>query len=124
MPPIISALLAFVVSLFQSRQTMHLRILALQHQLAVYKQTVPRPRLCPTDRLFWAWLSGFRSGWHDALALVQPRTVLAWQQKCLRQHWRRLSQHKQPGRPAIAKEVRNLIRDMSRATSDKQHETT
>jgi putative transposase len=115
MPPIVSALLTFVVSLFQSRQTMHLRILALQHQMAVYKQTVPRPRLCPADRLFWAWLSRFWSGWHDALAFVQPRTVLAWQQKRFREHWRRLSQCKQPGRPAIAKEVRNLIRDMSRA---------
>jgi hypothetical protein len=49
------------------------------------------------------------------LAFVQPRIVLAWQQKRLREHWRRLSQRKQPGRPAIAKKVRNLIRDMSRA---------
>ncbi|MGH8065049.1 MAG: helix-turn-helix domain-containing protein [Candidatus Entotheonellia bacterium] len=115
MPPIVSALLAFVVSLFQSRQTMHLRILALQHRVAVYKQTGLRPHLCPADRLFWAWLSHFWSGWHDALVFVQPRTVLAWQQKRLREHWRRLSQRKQPGRPAIAKEVRNLIRDMCRA---------
>jgi putative transposase len=115
MPPIVSALLAFVVSLFQSRQTMHLRILALRHQVAVYKQTGPRPRLCPADRLLWAWLSRFWSGWHAALVFVQPRTVLAWQQKRFREHWRRLSQRKQPGRPAIAKKVRNLIRDMSRA---------
>jgi hypothetical protein len=62
MPPTVSALLAFVVSLFQSRQTMHLRILALQHQLAMYKQAGPRPRLCPADRLFWAWVLRF---WSD-----------------------------------------------------------
>ena len=37
MPPVISALLVFVVSLFQSRQVLHLKILALQHQVAVYK---------------------------------------------------------------------------------------
>src|SRR5262249_61200593 len=57
MPPFVSALLAFLVSLFQSRWAMQLKILALQHQVAVYKQTVHRPQLHPTDRLFWAWLS-------------------------------------------------------------------
>jgi putative transposase len=114
MPPIVSALLAFVMSLFQSRQTMHLRILALQHQVAVYKQTGPRPRLCPADRLFWAWLSRFWSGWQDALVFVQPRTVLARQQRRFRDHWRRLSQRGKPGRPALAQEVRTLIREMWR----------
>ena len=92
MPPVVAALLAFVVSLFQSRQALHLRILALQHQVSVYKQTVPRPRLRPTDRLFWAWLSRLWPGWQSALAFVQPRTVIAWQRKRFRDHWRYLSQ--------------------------------
>ena len=78
MPPVLSAVLAFVASFLQSRQTMHLRILVLQHQVAVYKQTVTRPRLRPTDRLFWAWLSRVWPGWQAALAFVQPRTVIAW----------------------------------------------
>ena len=108
MPPVVTALLAFVVSLFQSRQALHLRILALQHQVSVYKRTVPRPRLCPSDRLFWSWLSRLWLGWQDALQFVQPRTVIAWQKKRFRAHWRCLSQHSQPGRPSIAKEVRDL----------------
>ena len=70
---------------------MHLKILVLQHQGAVYKQTVYRPRLRPTDRLFWAWLSRFWSRWQAALAFVQPRTVIAWQRKRFQDHWRRLS---------------------------------
>ena len=115
MPPVVAALLAFVVSLFQSRQALHLRILALQHQVSVYKQTVPRPRLRPTDRLFWAWLSRLWPGWQSALAFVQPRTVIAWQRKRFRDHWRYLSQQGTPGRPAIAKEVRDLIRAMWQA---------
>jgi energy-coupling factor transporter ATP-binding protein EcfA2 len=115
MPPVVTALLAFVVSLFQSRQALHLRILALQHQVSVYKRTVPRPRLCPSDRLFWSWLSRLWLGWQDALQFVQPRTVIAWQKKRFRAHWRRLSQPSQPGRPSIAKEVRDLIQDMSQA---------
>lgn len=115
MPPVLSAVLAFVASFLQSRQTLHLRILALQHQVAVYKQTVARPRLRPTDRLFWAWLSRLWPAWQSALAFVQPRTVIAWQHKRFREHWRRLSQRGTPGRPALAKEIRDLIRQMWQA---------
>jgi putative transposase len=115
MPPVLSAVLAFVASFLQSRQTLHLRILALQHQLAVYKQTVARPRLRPTDRLFWAWLSRLWPAWQSALEFVQPRTVIAWQHKRFREHWRRLSQRGTPGRPALAKEIRDLIRQMWQA---------
>jgi hypothetical protein len=57
MLPVISALLAFIAGLFHSRVSLCLEHLASQHQLAVYKQTVHRPRLRPTHRLFWAWLS-------------------------------------------------------------------
>jgi len=31
--------------------------LALRQQLAVYKQSVKRPKLRPRDRIFWVWLS-------------------------------------------------------------------
>jgi putative transposase len=49
------------------------------------------------------------------LAFVQPRTVIAWQRKRFRAHWRRLSQGGTAGRPALAKEVRDLIRQMWQA---------
>jgi putative transposase len=115
MPPVVSALLAFVGSLFRSRVSLHLEHLALWHQLAVYQHTVHRPRLHSTDRLFWAWLSRLWPGWEGALTFVQPRTVITWQQQRFRDHWRRLSQHGKPGRPAVAKEVRQLVRDMWQA---------
>jgi putative transposase len=115
MLPVISALLAFVAGFFRSRTSLCLEHLALRHQLAVYQQTVDRPRLRSTDRLFWAWLSRLWSGWQEALAFVQPRTMIAWQRKHFRDHWRRLSQRGKPGRPMIAKEVRTLIRDMWQA---------
>src|SRR5205823_8701694 len=75
MLPVIAALRAFVVSLFQARRALHLRVLALQHPVAVDTQTIPRPRLRPTDRLCWTWLSRVWPGWQDALAFVQPRPV-------------------------------------------------
>jgi len=115
MRPVNSALLAFVASLLRSRLALSLENLALRHQLTVYKQTGTRPRLRPIDRLFWAWLARWSPGWQSSLAFVQPRTVIAWQRKRCRDHWRRLSQQGKPGRPAIAKEVRDLIRAMWQA---------
>jgi putative transposase len=115
MSPVVSALLAFLAAWFRSRRSLQLEILALRHQLAVYQCSVPRPCIQPTDRLFWSWFARLWSGWQDVLVFVQPRTVVAWQQKRFREHWRRLSQRGKPGRPAIAKEVRELIRTMSQA---------
>jgi hypothetical protein len=99
--------------------------MALRHQLAVYQHTVKRPKLRPADRLFWSWLSRLWPSWQHAswlsrlwpswqhaLEFVQPRTVIAWQKKRFRDYWRHLSQSGTPGRPAIAKEVRDLIHDM------------
>jgi len=40
MPPVLSALFAFVVTGFQSRPALPLKMLALQHQGAVYTHTV------------------------------------------------------------------------------------
>jgi putative transposase len=104
-----------MIALFRSRTSLHLEHLALRHQLAVYQQAVHRPRLCPTDRLLWAWLSRLWSDWQSALAFVQPRTVIAWQRQRFRDHWRQLSQHGTLGRPTIAKDVRELIRTMWQA---------
>jgi len=114
-PSIVSALLAMFVSLFRSRWAMHLQILALRHQVAVYKQSVSRPQLQPTDRLLWIWLSRLWPGWQDALAFIQPRTVIAWQRQRFHDHWRRLRQQGKPGRPTIAKEIRQLIQEMWQA---------
>ena len=115
MPPVAATFLAFVAALFQSRASLHLDNLALRHQVMVYQQTVHRLRLRPTDHLFWAWLSRVWSDWREALVFVQPRTVIAWQQKRFREHWTRLSRHGKPGRPAVAKEVWRLIHRMSLA---------
>ena len=77
MQSVFSALIAYVVSHFRSHQSLRLENMALRHQLAVYQHTVKRPKLRPADRLFWNWLSRLWSGWQEALAFVQPRTVIA-----------------------------------------------
>jgi hypothetical protein len=49
--------------------------LALRHQLAVYRRTAPRPKLHPTDRLFWVGLARVWTGWRSAVTgeLADPR---------------------------------------------------
>jgi putative transposase len=115
MPPVVSALLAYIMTWFRSRCSMQMEIIALRHQVAVYKQTVSRPRLQPMDRFLWAWLSRIWPSWQGALEFVQPRTVVAWQKKRFRDYWRQLSQHGKSGRATISTEVRTLIRDMWRS---------
>ena len=115
MPPVICALLACLAACFRSRRSLQLEVLALRHQLAVYQRSVPKPRIQPADRQLWAWLAHVWSAWQSALAFVQPRTVIMWQRTRMRDHWRRLSQGGRPGRPAVAKDLQDLIRRMSQA---------
>jgi putative transposase len=111
---VIYALWAYLGSTFRSREALRLENMALRHQVAVYQRTV-RARPGPMDRLFWAWLARLWVGWQEALVVVQPRTILAWQRQRFRDHWRRMSQQRKPGRPGIATDVRNLIQEMFRA---------
>jgi hypothetical protein len=115
MHAVLLALIAWVASYFRSRAAMQLVIVALRHQLAVYRQSAKRLRIRPGDRIFWSWLARFWSGWQDALIIVQPATVIAWQRRRFRGHWRKLSQSGKPGRPVVPKEVHDLIRRMSTA---------
>lgn len=115
MPPVIATLFAHLVTWFRSRHALQLQLIALHHQVVVYKRSVKRPQIYPTDRLFWVCLSRLWSGWQHALEAVQPRTVIAWQNKRFRDYWRRISQSGKPGRPAVSTEVGELIQDMWRS---------
>lgn len=115
MRAVVIALLKSIASVFRSRMALQLEILALRHQLAVYQRAERRPRLGPADRLLWAWLSRAWSGWREALVIVQPRTVIAWQRKRFRDYWTRLSRQGTRGRPPVAQEIRDLIRKISAA---------
>lgn len=48
------------------------------------------------------------------LQIVQPATVVRWRKRKFREHWAKLSRAGKSGRPPIAKEVRELIRRMSK----------
>jgi hypothetical protein len=89
--------------------------LALRQQLAVYKRTTPRPKLRPTDRVFWAGLARVWTGWQQSLVIITPDTVLRWQRRRFREYWTRLSRHSTGGRPPINTEIAALVRKMAAA---------
>jgi hypothetical protein len=114
MVPLVQALVVFVVAVFRSRIALQLEIVALRQQLTVYRRSIRRPRVRPSDRIFWSWLARHWGRWREALVFVQPATVLAWQRGRFREHWARLSR-KEAGRPRISQELRELIREISTA---------
>ena len=65
------AVLAYVSALVSSRHRLALEAVALRQQLAVYKRKQPRPKLRPSDRLFWVVLRRVCKNWSEALILVK-----------------------------------------------------
>src|SRR5258707_7482414 len=99
---------------FNSRAVLQLENLALRHQIGVLRRSVKRPKLTSADRLLWSWLSEIWSDWRSALVIVRPETVIGWHRKGFRLFWTWRVRHGQPGRPAVPRHVRELIRKMSR----------
>ncbi len=89
--------------------------LALLQQLAVYKRTVPRPKLRTTDRLFWVALARVWAGWRQPLVIVTPDTILRWQRRRFREHWTKLSGRPTRGRPPVNPEIAALVTRMAAA---------
>src|SRR5260370_11709627 len=111
----LTELVAALSSVFKTRAALQLENLALRHQLGVLHRSVKKPKLTPLDRLLWAWLCGVWADWRSALIVVKPETVIAWHRKGFRLFWTWKVRRGQPGRPSVPKDVRELIRLMSRA---------
>ena len=101
-------------SLLKTRMGLQAENLALRHQLCVLQRSVKRPKIRPADRILWSLLSRVWADWKDALIFVKPDTVIRWQQKRFKEHWTKLSQMGEPGRPPIPLEIRDLIQTLSR----------
>ena len=115
MAAMLTLILTGLVRGVRTHRALVLENVALRHQLAVLQRTAPRPRLRPSDRLFWVLLSRLWHGWAEAVAIVQPETVLRWQRAGFTLFWTWKSRRHGPGRPAVASDVRALIRRMSEA---------
>ena len=64
--------------------------------------------------MFWVWLSKLWSNWQSVLVIIQPATMVRWHHQSFNLYWRWKSRRGKPGRPPIEREVRDLIRRMSR----------
>ena len=91
-----------------------MEILVLRHQLSVLQRSVKRPQLSPADRFFWAWLSSVWTGWESRVSIVKAATVIGWHRKGFGLFWSCRIRDVKRGRPAVPKEVRQLIRMLSR----------
>ncbi len=108
-------LLRSLVSTFETRGSLALENLALRQQLAVQKRSVKRPRLSNLDRGLWVLLRRFWTDWAKVLVIVKPDTVVRWHRAGFRRYWTWRSRRLRPGRPCVAPEIRELIRNMCRA---------
>jgi len=111
----ISSFLHSIVSAFKTRRSLALENLALRQQLAVLQRSAKRPRISNVDRGFWVLLRRIWPDWNSVLLIVKPETVIRWHRASFRRYWTWKSRRRRPGRPSVAPEVRDLIRNMSRS---------
>ena len=111
----ISSLVRALISTFKARRELALENVALRQQLAVLRRSVKRPRLSKVDRGFWVLLRRIWTDWESVLVIVKPETVIRWHRCGFRRYWTWKSRRRRPGRPGVAPEIRELIRNLSRA---------
>ena len=88
--------------------------LVLRHQLNILRRRAARRvRLCNVDRLVFVWLYRLYPAVAQAVTIVKPETIIGWHRRGYRAFWRWKSRSK-GGRPPVPREIRDLIREMSR----------
>jgi transposase InsO family protein len=111
---ILRSLGMFFVDLFKPRRRLEVENLFLRHQLNIALRHAPhRLRLRGSDKALMVWMTWL---WPSLLGLsrvVQPDTVLRWHRAGFRAYWRWKSRGR-PGRPPVDRELRDLIRRMSK----------
>jgi transposase InsO family protein len=104
----------FVVDLFMSRRRLVAENLFLRHQLSIaLRRAPPRLRLRGSDRALLVWMTRLWPSLLGAAQVVQPETILRWHRAGFTAFWRWKSR-KRAGRPKIDRDLRDLIRRMSR----------
>ena len=96
----------------RSQEFKELEIVVLRHELEILRRQTRRPELRSADRAFLAAASRLlpRKRWGSLF--VSPDTLLRWHRELVARRWTygRLS----PGRPPVAREVRELVLRLAR----------
>ena len=102
-----------VVDLIRSRVMLEAEIWTLRQQINVLRRTAPKKlSFCAVDRMIFVGLYRLFPKICDALAIVEPDTLVRWHRAGFRSYWRRKSRRR-GGRPIVPVEIRRLIREMS-----------
>src|ERR1700730_13065568 len=110
-------LLLVARSRLKSRASLEAENLVLRQQVIVLsRQSRSRVRLRNIDRLIFVWLYRFFPAILNTITVVKPETVIRWHRRGFRAYWRWKSRRR-GGRPKIDREIRDLIRRMSKENS-------
>src|SRR6266480_1348910 len=111
---LLHSLAMFVIDFFKSARRLEAENLFLRHQLSIaLRRAPPRPRLRGSDRAVMVWLTRLWPSLLGAAQVVQPETILRWHRAGFTAFWRWKSR-KRAGRPKIGRELRDVIRRMSK----------
>jgi transposase InsO family protein len=111
---LLSKILLALRSMLEVSASREAEVLILRQQLLVLRRKSPRrARLRNIDRLILVWLCRLFPSLLDAVVIVKPETVLYWHRRGFRTYWRWKS-WRRGGRPRIDRDLRRLIRRMSR----------
>jgi transposase InsO family protein len=104
-----------MVDLTRSKTELILENVFLRQQLIILDRQVKRPLARPRERVLLVVLASRLRAWKQALLIVQPATLIRWQQNLYRWLWKRKSEPpKRAGRPPLLKELVDLIQRMAR----------
>jgi hypothetical protein len=111
---LLHSLAMFGVDLFKPQPRLEVENLFLRHQLSIaLRRAPPRLRLRGSDRALLVWMTRLWPSLLNAARVVQPETILRWHRAGFTAFWRWKSR-KRPGRPKTDRELRDLIRRMSK----------
>src|SRR5262245_13838428 len=111
---LLHSLAMFGVDLFKPQRRTEVENLFLRHQLSIaLRRAPPRLRIRGSDRALLIWMIRRWPSLLTATRVVQPETILRWHRAGFTTFWRWKSR-KRAGRPKIARELRDLIRRMSK----------
>ena len=112
---VLRLLIAAARSCFRSRLRLETENLILRHQINILRRAAPS-RVRPTS-IQPLWFVLLYRLWPDILrsvTIIRPETVVRWHRQGWRAYWRWKSRGG-PGRPKVAKNLRDLIREISLA---------
>jgi transposase InsO family protein len=103
-----------IINLFKSRRRLEAENLFLRHQLSIALRRAPsRIRLSGCDRALLIWMTQLWPSLLGMAQVVQPESILRWHRAGFKAFWRWKSR-KRAGRPKVDRDLRELIRQMSR----------